>query len=175
MRIQAFILSGALAVATAPALPVAHAAAQSQGDKTLTGTVTIKSKGRTTAVHGTGTDKTQGDFLFCIDQPPSAPAPPADFTGSARVIYRALPAPPMPPGVVIEGPENVAQTLAVVAADGRAWQFVGKGQKPILGAADPAAAKAATTSVQLIRRTDWARGSGPRRGTDIEGCLAPGG
>lgn len=171
MRIPAFILSGALAMSTALALPVAHPAAQAQGDKTLTGTVTIKSKGRTTAVHGTGTDKAQGDFLFCIDQAPSASAP-ADFTGSARVIYRALPAPPMPAGVVIEGPENVAQTLAVVAADGRAWQFVGKGQKPILGAADPAAA---TTSVQLIRRTDWARGSGPRRGTDIEGCLAPGG
>jgi hypothetical protein len=69
----------------------------------------------------------------------------------------------------------VEPTLAVIAEDGQAWLFVGKGQKPLLPASDPALAKAKTVKVSGLQRSDWAAQYGPRRGTDLEGCLAPGG
>ncbi len=164
-----------LSLATAIGLSLAHVAAQPSEDKTLAGTVTIKSKGATIAVHGKSTDIAVGHFLFCVDRERSTATQPIDFTGPARVVYRRLPPPQVPAGVVMSGPENVAATLAVVAEDGRAWLFVGEGQKPILRAGDPALAKATTANVRLVRRTDWSAARGPRRGTDIEGCLAPGG
>jgi hypothetical protein len=70
---------------------------------------------------GKSTDKAVGDFLFCIDHDRSVAAQPIDFAGPARVVYRPLPPSPMPAGIVVTGPENVAATLAAVAEDGRAW------------------------------------------------------
>lgn len=159
----------ALTIATAGA-PLAGQSAD--GPKTLTGTVTVTSKkgGNAVAVHGRSTDQKQGDFLFCIDRR-SAAGDAFDFTGPAKVTY--LPrAASLPPGVVIRGPENVASTLTVAADDGQVWHFVAKGQKP-LGPA--AGAKTRTVTVDMVQRVDWQPENGPRRGTDIEGCLAPGG
>ena len=165
MRISAVIV-------TSLGLSIAQLAAQPAADKTLTGTVTIKSNDGAVAVHGKSTDKSQGDFLFCLDRDRSGAAQRIDFTGPARVIYRPLPMPVMPEGVVIKGPENVASVLTVVADDGHAGLFVGKGQQaPAAGANS----RAITVNVALVRRTDWASGSGPRRGTDIAGCLSPAG
>ena len=100
-------------------------------DKTLRGTVTIKTNGYTVAVHGKA-GQPDTEFLFCIDQDRSAPAQRIEFTGPARVMYRAVPIAGIPAGVVISGPESVANTLAVVGEDGNAWTFVAKDQKPLL-------------------------------------------
>ena len=138
-------------------------------DKTLRGTVTIKTNGHTVAVHGKA-GQPDSEFLFCIDQDRSAPAQRIEFTGPARVMYRAAPIPGIPAGVVISGPESVANTLAVVGEDGKAWTFVAQDQKPLLATGNPTAVR---TSV--VRRLDWATGNGPRRGTDLAGCLQPAG
>ena len=138
-------------------------------DKTLRGTVTIKTSGHTVAVHGKG-GQPESEFLFCIDQDRSAPAQRIEFTGPARVMYRAAPIPGIPAGVVISGPESVANTLAVVGEDGKAWTFVAKDQKPLLATGNPTAVR-----TSIVRRLDWATGSGPRRGTDVSGCLQPAG
>lgn len=143
-------------------------------DKTLRGTVTIKTSGHSVAVHGKAAPP-DTDFLFCIDQDRSAPAQRIEFTGPARVLYRAVPIPGIPAGVVINGPESVSNTLAVVADGGQAWIFVAKEQKPLLAAGDRALAKATTVGSSVVRRLDWATGNGPRRGTDVAGCLQPGG
>jgi hypothetical protein len=143
-------------------------------DRTLRGTVTIKTSGHTVAVHGKGAPP-DTDFLFCIDQDRSTPGRRIEFTGPARVLYRAVPIPGIPAGVVINGPESVANTLVVVADDGQAWSFVGKDQKPLLAAGDRALAKGTTVGSSVVRRLDWATGNGPRRGTDVAGCLQPGG
>src|SRR5215213_6848244 len=148
--------------------------AQSE-DKTLSGTVTIKTSGYTTAVHGQPADAKQGDFLFCIDQDRSGSAQPVNFTGPARVIYRFIPISGMPPGVVITGPENVASTLTVIADNGATWVFTAKGQKPLLPAGAAALVKPTAVNVSIVRRTDWAAAAGPRRGTDVSSCLAPAG
>ncbi len=153
---------------------LAHPAAQTPSIGTVTGTLTIKTKGATTAVHGSNPDKTKGDFLFCIDQDRTA-ARAVNFTGRGRVLYRPMPKPDVPAGITIAGPEMVASTLAVVGDDGKAWLFVEEGQKPLLPAGDPALATATTVKVRGLRRTDWARKNGVRAGTDIEACLAPGG
>jgi hypothetical protein len=155
-------------------LSLAHAAAQAPQARTLTGTLTVKTKGATTAVLGKTADKKQGDFLFCIDQGRAAPQA-VEFTGSGRVIYKPMPPLDAPAGITIEGPEMVEPTLAVIAEDGRAWLFVAKGQKPLLAAADPVLAKAKSVQVSGLQRSDWAAKYGPRRGTDLEGCLSPGG
>jgi hypothetical protein len=112
--------------------------------------------------------------MFCIDQDRAA-AQPIDFTGAGRVIYKPMPPLDVPAGITIEGPEMVEPTLAVIAESGQAWLFVGKGQKPLLAASDPALAKARTVQIRGLQRTDWAAKFGPRRGTDLQGCLAPGG
>lgn len=152
---------------------IAAAAASAQApDRTLTATVTVKTSGHTTAVHGKSADPKQGDFLFCIDQDRSGGAQPINFTGAARVIYRPVPITGIPAGVVINGPENVANALTVIAENGASWLFVGKGQEPLLPAGAPALVKPATVTVSIVRRTDWAAAAGPRRGTDIAGCLA---
>lgn len=152
----------------------AHVASQEQeGPKTLTGTVSITSKkgGNTIAIHGRSADTKQGDFLFCIDRAPASAGEELHFSGPARVTY--LPkGSSLPPGVVIRGPENVASTLTVTADGGQVWHFVGKGQKAL--AAAPGA-KSTTIEARMVRRIDWQPEKGPRRGTDIEGCLAPGG
>jgi hypothetical protein len=150
---------------------VALLTAQGSNDKTLRGTVTIKSEGGSVAIHGKAAPPA-GDFLFCVDQD-RATAQRIDFTGPARVLYRAAPIAGIPAGVTISGPESVANTLAVIADDGKAWIFVAKGQQPLPGAADRA--KATTVNVTVVRRLDWTTGSGPRRGLDIAGCLAPAG
>jgi hypothetical protein len=168
MRLASIVAAAGIAMSSA------HPFGQSQQARTLTGTVTIKTRKATTAVHGKSADPKQGDFMFCIDQDRSAPQA-VDFSGPARVVYRPLPGPDVPEGVVITGPENVANTLAVLATDGRAWLFVGKGEKPVLPPGDAALAKATTVNVRGLRRTDWERPRGPRGGTDMEGCLAPGG
>lgn len=143
-------------------------------DKTLRGTVTITTSGHSVAVHGkAGPPET--DFLFCIDQDRSAPAQRIDFTGPARVLYRAVPISGIPAGVVISGPEQVANTLVVVGDDGKAWIFTARGEKPLLAPGDRTLAKAATVGSSVVRRLDWATGQGPRRGTDIAGCLQPAG
>lgn len=168
MRISTFLAISGLALA------LTSISAQAPQPGTLTGTLTIKTQRATTAVLGRNPDTKQGDFMFCIDQDRAAPQA-VDFTGPGRVIYQPLPAPSSTPGVTIEGPEMVAPTLAVIAEDGKAWLFVGKGQKPLLPQGDPALAKATTVKVRGLRRTDWARQYGPRRGIGLEGCLAPGG
>ena len=154
--------------------PLAHPAAQAPSTGTLTGTLTIKTKNATTAVHGSNPDKTEGDFLFCIDQDRTA-AQAVNFTGRGRVVYRPMPRSDVPAGITVTGPEMVAPTLAVIADDGKAWLFVGESQKPLLPAGDPALATAKTMKVRGLRRTDWARKNGVRAGTGIEACLAPGG
>ena len=150
---------------------VAALAAQGSNDKTLRGTVTIKSEGGSVAIHGKAAPPA-GDFLFCVDQDRAA-AQRIEFTGPARVLYRAAPVAGIPAGVTISGPESVANTLAVIADNGKAWIFVGKGQQPLLAAGDRA--KATMVGVTGVRRLDWATESGPRRGTDIAGCLQPAG
>ena len=149
-------------------------AAQAQ-DKTLTAAVTLKTVGHTTAVHGKAADQKQGDFLFCIDQERPGPAQAVNFTGPARVIYRPVPITGIPPGVVVNGPENVASTLTVIAENGASWVFVAKGQTPLLPAGAPALVKPTTVSVSIVRRTDWAAPVGPRRGADLSSCLTPAG
>lgn len=156
------------------ALSFAHPAAQAPQPGTLSGTLTIKTRGATTAVLGKNPDKTQGDFMFCIDQDRGAPQA-IDFTGAGRVIYKPMPPLDVPAGITIDGPQMVQPTLAVIAENGQAWLFVAKGQKPLLAASDPAFAKARTVQVNGLQRTDWAAKNGPRRGTDLQGCLAPGG
>jgi hypothetical protein len=152
---------------------LAHPAAQSSQTATLSGNLTIQTKGGTTAVLGQSAGTKQGDFMFCIDQD-RAKVQNVEYKGPGRVIYRPMPR-DLPAGITISGPEMVAPTLAVVADDGRAWLFVASGQPPLLAASDPAAGKATTVPVRGLRRTDWAAQRGPRRGTSLEGCLAPGG
>ena len=156
------------------ALVSASLAAQGSADKTLRGTVTIQTYRGAVAIHGKATPPA-GDFLFCLDQDRSATAQKIDFSGPARVLYRAVPITGIPEGVTISGPENVANTLTVIADDGKAWVFVGKGQQPLPAAGDRALANATTVGVAVVRRLDWASGNGPRRGTDIAGCLQPAG
>ena len=144
-----------------------------ENDKTLRGTVTIKTNGYSVAVHGAA-GQPDSEFLFCIDQDRAAPAQRIDFTGPARVMYRAMPITGVPAGVVISGPEMVANTLTVVGEDGKAWTFVATDEKPLL-AGGSRAANPTTVRATVVRRLDWATGSGPRRGTDIAGCLAPAG
>jgi hypothetical protein len=150
---------------------VASLAAQGSNDKTLRGTVTIKSEGGSVAIHGKAAPPL-GEFLFCVDQD-RASAKRIEFTGPARVIYRHVPIAGIPAGMTISGPESVANTLAVIADDGKAWSFVAKGEQPMLAAGDRA--KATTVDVTVVRRLDWVTGSGPRRGTDVAGCLQPAG
>lgn len=150
---------------------VAPLAAQNANDKTLRGTVTIKSSGGAIAIRGTSAAP-DAEFLFCVDQDRSVAPRAIDFAGPARVIYRAQPIPGLPEGVKISGPESVANTLAVVADDGRSWVFAAKGQAPL---APDAAAKATAVPTSLVRRLDWSTGKGPRRGTDTAGCLQPAG
>jgi hypothetical protein len=168
MRTSSLLLAAGLGLA------LAHPEAQAPPTGTLTGTLTIKTKGATTAVHGSNPDKSKGDFLFCIDQDRTAPQA-VDFTGRGRVMYQPMPQLDAPAGVTITGPEMVAHTLAVIADDGKAWLFVGEGQKPLLPADDRAFTTAKRVNVRGLRRTDWARKYGTRAGTDIDACLAPGG
>jgi hypothetical protein len=149
-------------------------AAQTQ-DKTLTATVTLKTVGHTTAVHGKVADPKQGDFLFCIDQERPGAAEAVNFSGPARVIYRPIPVSGIPAGVVINGPENVASTLTVIDGNGASWVFVAKGQKPLLPSNATALVKPTTVNVSVVRRTDWAAPAGPRRGADLSSCLTPAG
>lgn len=161
-------------VVTALALLIAPPSAQAPKPGTLTGTLTIKTKGATTAVLGKNPDKKQGDFMFCIDQERAAPQM-IDFNGPGRVIYQPAPPLDVPPGITIEGPETVEPTLAVIAQDGQAWLFVRKGKAPLLPSSDPAFAKAKTVQVRGLSRSDWARKYGPRAGIGLEACLSPGG
>ena len=162
-------------VLTALAATLAQPAAQSpSATRTLKGTLTVTTKGRTTAVLGRSPDSEQGDFMFCIDQERSKPTAVA-FTGPGRVVYQPDAALQVPEGVTLSGPEMVAATLAVIGDDGKAWVFVGKGQQPPLAPGDPALARATTIEVRGLRRTDWTRPNGTRGGLDVEGCLAPGG
>jgi hypothetical protein len=144
-------------------------------DRTLTATVTLKTAGYTTAVHGKAADPKQGDFLFCIDQERSGPAQAVNFPGPARVIYRPVPIAGLPAGVVINGPENIASTLTVIADNGTSWVFVAKGEKPLLPSSGAAPAKPTTVNASIVRRTDWSAPAGPRRGTDVSSCLSPAG
>ena len=155
----------------AVALAAGVVAAQTT-DKVLTAALTIKTEGRTTAVHGKSADPKVGDFLFCIDQEQSG-AKAINFTGQGRVIYRPMPVPGMPESMVGKTPESVASLLTVVAATGETWQFVAKGQtaiQPPTGGAKPT-----TIPVSIVRKTDWSPGTGPRRGTDISSCLVAAG
>jgi hypothetical protein len=158
----------ALAVCAAGSLSAA------QETKTLKGTVTIKSTARTVAVHGT-TGADRDAFLFCIDSTSTAALPSIDFRGAAEVVYRPLEAADVPAGVTISGPESVANALTVIPAAGQAWVFVGPREEALLPSGAAALTNVKKVDVQLVRRTDWAAAQGPRRGTDIEGCLAPGG
>jgi hypothetical protein len=164
----------ALVLLSGLGLVLASPAAQSPKHQTLTGTLTIKTKGATTAVLGKLPDKAEGEFMFCIDQERSAPQA-IEFSGPGRVVFQPMPKPPMPEGITITGPEMVAPALAVLAEDGKAWLFIEKGQKTSFLAGDPLLGKATRVNIQTLRRTDWAAARGPRRGISLEGCLAPGG
>ena len=172
--IRWLVPAGAVVVA----LPLGASARQTNEVKTLTGhvTITTSAEGRATAVLGKKDAQSKaGEFLFCIDngQPPVTKTA---FAGPARVIYRALPPPAgIPPGIKVTGPENVASVLAVVPNEGKATVFLGKGQKPPFPAGAPAMAGATIVNVVLVRRVDWIADNGGRRGTDLAGCLAPGG
>lgn len=141
-------------------------AAQAQ-DKTLSATLTVKTAGRSTAVHGKSADPKLGDFLFCIDN--EAGAKPVNFTGEGRVIYRPAPVPGIPESLAAKTPESIAPALTVITATGETWQFVAKGQTAVQPPAG--GSKATTIPVSMVRKTDWSTGSGPRRGTDISSCL----
>ncbi len=152
---------------------VVSLAAQGSNDKTLRGTVTIKSGGGSIAIHGSAAPPT-GEFLFCVDQDRSAPLQKIAYTGPARVLYRVTPITGIPAGITITGPESVANTMAVVTDDGKAWVFVVKGEKP-LADGQREIANATTVNATVVRRLDWAAANGPRRGTDVSACLAPAG
>lgn len=154
---------------------LAQPAAQSpSASRTLKGTLTVTTKGHTTAVLGRSPDTKQGDFMFCIDQDRSKPTAVA-FTGPGRLVYQPEPPLQVPEGITVSGPEMVAPALAVIGDDGKAWVFVGNGQQPPLAPGDPALARATRIEVRGLRRTDWTRPNGTRGGLDLEGCLAPGG
>lgn len=157
-------------------LPVALSARQADSVKTLTGDIVVAtSEGRrTTAVLGKKTGGGAAEFLFCIDHGKPVPQK-IEFTGPGRVLYRPGPTLSLPAGVSVSGPEQILPTLAVVPSAGKALVFVGKGEKPPLASSDPAAKEATTINVSGISRTDWEVRPGARRGTDLEGCLAPGG
>jgi hypothetical protein len=165
-----------LLLITASVLLVSMTLSAEKDAKTLNDYVTVTSSenGRTVAVLGKKAATSQeAEFLFCLDlaQPQKIA-----FDGLARVIYRPQAPPPgIPAGVKISGPESVSSALAVVPNEGKAWVFVAKGEKTPLPAEDPAMASATTVKVGQVRRLDWASDSGPRRGTDLEGCLSPGG
>jgi hypothetical protein len=141
-------------------------AAQSQ-NKELSGTLTIKSAGRSTAVHGKSADPKVGEFLFCIDQ--EAGAKPVTFNGEGRVLYRSTPVAGMPESLAGKSPEPIAPVLTVITSTGETWLFAAKGQAALPPPAG--AARSTTIPVNMVRRTDWSTGSGPRRGTDISSCL----
>ena len=169
-RIHAWFLLTVLAL---PSIATGQAA----DTRTLTGHVTITTSktGRTTAVLVTKAAATKTvEALFCLDLTTPAPAK-IEFTGPARVVYRPQPIMGLPAGVKISGPENVSATLAVIPNQGKGWLFAAKGEKPLLAAGNPAIAGAATVNVSIVRRIDWLGDDGRRRGTDVEGCLAPGG
>ena len=147
-------------------------AAQTQ-DKVLTATLTIKTQGRTTAVHGKSSDAKLGDFLFCIDQEQGGAAKAITFTGEGRVIYRPVPVPGIPESMLAKTPENIANALTVIAGTGEAWVFVAKGQTPLQPPAS--GSRSATIPISIVRKTDWSPGTGPRRGTDISSCLVAAG
>ena len=154
------------------ALGIGVVAAQTQ-DKVLTATLTIKTSGRTTAVHGKSADPKVGDFLFCIDQERTGAAKPVTFTGEGRVIYRPMPVPGIPESLAAKTPESVASSLTVIAGTGEAWIFVAKGQAVLQ---PPGSGSRSTTiPVSIVRKTDWSPGTGPRRGTDISSCLVAAG
>ena len=147
-------------------------AAQAQ-DKVLNGTLTIKTAGRATAVHGKSADPKVGEFLFCIDLERAGSAKALNFNGDGRVIYRPAPVPGMPESMVGKTPESIAPVLTVITSTSEAWLFVAKGQAPLQ---PPAVVTRSTTiPVSIVRKTDWSPGSGPRRGTDISSCLASAG
>jgi hypothetical protein len=165
-----------LLLITASILFVSVALSAEKDAKTLNDhvTVTTSETGRTVAVLGKKTATSQeAEFLFCLDL---AEPQKIAFNGPARVIYRPqAPTTGIPAGVKVSGPESVSSTLAVVPNEGKSWVFVAKGEKAPLPADDPAMASANTVKVGLVRRLDWAGDSGPRRGTELEGCLSPGG
>lgn len=144
-----------------------HAVAAQSQDKVLNATLTIKSAGRATAVHGKSADPKVGEFLFCIDQ--EAGARPVTFAGEGRVIYRPTPVPGIPESVASKSPESIAPVLTVITATGETWLFVAKGQTALQPPAG--GARSTTIPVNMVRRTDWSTGSGPRRGVDISSCL----
>ena len=91
----------------------------------------------------------------------------------ARDLSPDARSPGCPAGVAVNGPENVASTLTVIAENGASWVFVAKGQKPLLPAGGAALVKPTTVNVSIVRRTDWAAPAGPRRGADLSSCLTP--
>ena len=153
------------------ALGIGAVVAQTQ-DKVLTATLTIKTSGRTTAVHGKSADPKVGDFLFCIDHE-QAGTKPVTFTGEGRVIYRPTPVPGIPESLAAKTPESVASALTVIASTGEAWIFVAKGQAALQP--PPSGPRTTTIPVSIVRKTDWSTGTGPRRGTDISSCLVAAG
>jgi hypothetical protein len=142
--------------------------------KTLTGAVTVVTKGPQTAVLGRpDANAAACAFQFCMDLAPGAPK--SDFSGRARVVYVPNPIQGLPPGVTISGPEPVASVLAVVPETGKAIVFLGRGEKNPLPAGDPALKNAVTVPVTVVRRLDWNAAAGPRRGTELTDCFVDAG
>jgi hypothetical protein len=160
------ILFGTL-LAGVLALPPRAVAQQPAPTKTMTATVvmTTSASRRTVAVLSKG----EPAFLFCIDL--AAPVPQKiEFTGPARVLYRPLPL-DIPAGFKVSGPENVSNAVAVLPTAGKGWVFLGKGEKTVLPAGDPAGAGATVFPASGVRRIDWVGENGQRRGMDVEPCF----
>ena len=155
-------------LAAALSLAAGVIAAQTQ-DKVLTATLTVKTAGHTTAIHGKSSDPKVSDFLFCVDQDRAGAAEAVNFAGQGRVIYRPMPIPGMPESMLGKTPESIASLLTVIAGTGEAWLFVEKGQAALQPPAG--GARSTTVPVSIVRKTDWSPGTGPRRGTDISSCL----
>ncbi len=141
--------------------------------KTLTGHLTVATSpaGRTTVVAGGANAGAEPDFLFCIShaKPLSSKI---EYKGPGKVIYQPRQRPEAPPGITITGPTPVAPLLAVAPANAPPMIFTAPGQTiPAEASLDGAT----TYTVGTVTRMDWAAAKGPRRGTSIEGCLAPGG
>jgi hypothetical protein len=154
--------------------PLLGVATQESGQpKTLAGhlTVATSTNGRTTAVAGRQSAAGEPEFLFCISHSESN-VKKVEYKGPGKVTYIPQAIAGLPPGVKIEGPERIAPMLAVVPESGAPMVFLSIGQK---APADASLKGATTFKVAMVSRMDWARENGPRRGTDMAGCLSAGG
>ncbi len=163
----------ALVVAGVLGVTIGVAAQKAIAPKSVTASVAVTTSDDRRAV--AVLSKNEPAFLFCVDL--SAPmAQKITYTGMARVVYRPLPADPIPAGIKVDAHEDVASALAVLPSGGKGWLFLAKNETTVLPAGDAAAAGVTTVPAKIVNRLDWvAAGGGPRRGMDVEPCFIAGG